>query len=84
MIADIILWGSILLVFYFFVWAVCVIAGKEDDATEEYWKEYWNMSDNNRTKEEYLERFARDYCDGDIEKAKENAIVKEVLDKLED
>ena len=42
------------------------------------------MSDWNRTPEEYLQRYARDYCNGDIEKAKEHEIVKEVLKGLED
>jgi hypothetical protein len=42
------------------------------------------MSERNRTPEEYLQRYARDYCNGDIEKAKEHEIVKEVLKGLED
>lgn len=42
------------------------------------------MSDNNRTPEEYLQRYAKMYCNGDIEKAKEHEIVKEVLKGLKD
>ena len=34
------------------------------------------MSDRERTPEEYLSCYAHDYCDGDIEAAKEHAIVK--------
>lgn len=41
------------------------------------------MSENKRSKQEYIERFANDWCEGDIERAKENAIVKEVLKQLE-
>jgi hypothetical protein len=41
------------------------------------------MSEQKRTKEEYLEAYANTYCDGDIEKAKEHAMVKEVLESLE-
>ncbi len=37
------------------------------------------MSDTNRTTEEYIQRYARDYCDGDVEVAKTHAIVKEVI-----
>jgi hypothetical protein len=42
------------------------------------------MSDWNRTPEEYLQRYAKTYCNGDIEKAKEHEIVKEVLKGLKD
>ena len=34
------------------------------------------MSDEARTIEEYVEQYARDYCGGDIEKAKEHIMVK--------
>ena len=37
------------------------------------------MSDRERTPEEYIERHARNYCNGDIEAAKEHAIVKAVV-----
>lgn len=37
------------------------------------------MSDPYRTEEEYIQRYANDYCNGDIETAKEHAIVKEVI-----
>lgn len=37
------------------------------------------MSDWNRTPEEYLERYAKTYCNGDIEEAKKHEIVREVL-----
>lgn len=39
------------------------------------------MSDRERTPEEYLERYARSYCNGDIEAAKEHAIVKAVIEE---
>ena len=42
------------------------------------------MSEEKRTKEEYIERFANDWCNGDKEKAKEQAIVKEVIKTLEE
>lgn len=37
------------------------------------------MSDPTRTPEEYIQRYARDYCGGDVEAAKEHAMVKEVV-----
>lgn len=40
------------------------------------------MSENNRTIEEYLERYARDNCNGDQEEAAKHAIVKEVRSSL--
>ena len=40
-IAWIIIGSAIALVFLFFAWALCVIAGETDDISEEYWKEYW-------------------------------------------
>lgn len=39
------------------------------------------MSDPYRTPEEYIERYANDYCNGDIEAAKEHAIVKAVIEE---
>lgn len=36
------------------------------------------MSDWNRTPEEYIERYAKAYCNGDIEEAKKHEIVREV------
>ena len=41
------------------------------------------MSDRNRTPEEYIKRHADQYHNGDIERAKKDAIVKEVLSTLE-
>ena len=37
------------------------------------------MSDPTRTLEEYIQRYANDYCNGDVEVAKSHAIVKAVL-----
>ena len=42
------------------------------------------MSENNRTIEEYIERFAKDYCNGDKAAAEEHAIVKEVEQSLQE
>ncbi len=42
------------------------------------------MSEENRTVEEYIEKFARDHCEGDKEKAKGFAIVKEVVKNLKE
>jgi len=42
------------------------------------------MSNRNRTPEEYVERYANDYCEGDQQKAMEHAIVKEVIVQLEE
>lgn len=42
------------------------------------------MSDTSRTKQEYLERYAKTYCNGDVEEAKEHEIVKEVMKGLKD
>ncbi len=40
------------------------------------------MSEQSRTKEEYLERYAKMYCSGDKEKAMQHEIVKEVMKGL--
>lgn len=40
------------------------------------------MSDRTRTPEEYIQRHADTYHNGDTERAKEDAIVKEVLPTL--
>lgn len=40
------------------------------------------MSDYNRTKQEYLERYAKMYCNGDTEEAIKHEIVKEVMKGL--
>ena len=40
------------------------------------------MSDPHRTAEEYIQRHADTYHNGDTERAKEDAIVKEVLPTL--
>ena len=42
------------------------------------------MSERNRTKEEYIQRHAEQHHNGDTERAKEDAIVKEVLPTLEE
>lgn len=39
------------------------------------------MSDTVRTVEEYISRYANDYCNGDIEAAKKHAIVKAVVEE---
>ena len=39
------------------------------------------MSDPTRTVEEYIQRYARDYCGGDVEAAKEHAIVQAVIEE---
>lgn len=41
------------------------------------------MSEENRTVEEYLERYASQYTGGDVEEAKSHAIVKAVCEALE-
>ena len=42
------------------------------------------MSESNRTKEEYLKRYADTYCEGDMDKAKTHSIVIEVLKEIEE
>ena len=42
------------------------------------------MSEQHRTKEEYTELYAHQYCDGDKEEAKEQKIVKEVCEELKE
>ena len=37
------------------------------------------MSDPTRTTEEYIQRYADDYCNGDVEEAKKHAIVQAVI-----
>ena len=41
------------------------------------------MSDRNRTSEEYIQRHADQYHNGDVERAKQDAIVKAVLEEKE-
>lgn len=41
------------------------------------------MSDRTRTPEEYIQRHVDQYHNGDIERAKEDAIVREVIPTLE-
>lgn len=41
------------------------------------------MSEQNRTREEYVELFAHDHCNDDTEVAAGQAIVQEVLPTLE-
>ena len=41
------------------------------------------MSDPTRTAEEYIERYAKQYCNGDIEAARTHAIVREVMKEKE-
>ena len=41
------------------------------------------MSEQNRSKEEYIQRYADNYCDGDVERAKKHAIVREVIREME-
>lgn len=67
--------GAIVGAFIFMlIISVCVIQERDDEG----------MSDNYRTKEEYIKRHASDYCNGDTEEAKEHAIVKEVLKEKEE
>lgn len=40
------------------------------------------MSEQHRTKEEYTERYAAQYCHGDVEVAAGHKIVKEVCEEL--
>lgn len=40
------------------------------------------MSEQHKTPQEYKERYAAQYCDGDQEKAAEHEIVKEVCKEL--
>lgn len=42
------------------------------------------MSKRNRTPQEYIERHANDYCGGDQQNAREQAIVKEVVKFLKE
>lgn len=42
------------------------------------------MSEQYRTKEEYTERYATQYCDGDCKEAAEHNIVKEVCEELKE
>ena len=37
------------------------------------------MSDTNRNIDEYIQRYADDYCNGDVEEAKTHAIVQAVI-----
>lgn len=42
------------------------------------------MSDTKRTSEEYVKHYANDYCGGDMQKAKEHAMVREVLKQIQE
>ena len=39
------------------------------------------MSDTTRTVEEYIQRHAKQYCNGDVEVAKSHAIVRAVIEE---
>ena len=49
-----------------------------------YQKEVIRMSDTVRTVEEYIQRHARQYCNGDVEAAKEHAIVKALVEEKQE
>lgn len=42
------------------------------------------MSEQHKTPQEYTERYAEQYCDGDKRKAEEHKIVKEVCEELKE
>ena len=42
------------------------------------------MSDQTRTVEEYIQRYANDYCDGDVEAAKSHAMVQAVVEEKQE
>lgn len=42
------------------------------------------MSEANKTKQEYIAKYAHDYCGDDAEQAKEHAIVKAVCEILKE
>ena len=46
------------------------------------WSRRKKMSEQKRTKNEYIERYANQYCNGDQEEAAGHAIVKEVCKTL--
>ncbi len=54
-IIDIICWIIIgvaaSLVIFFFVWALCVIAGKSDEISEECWREYIRSKEEEETEQ---------------------------------
>ena len=90
-IIDKIIWCGIgiivVAIIVFALWMCFCIARREDEIAEKRWKEYNergdSMSDRSRTREEYIKRHADQYQNGDTERAKEDAIVKEVLPTLE-
>ena len=43
-----------------------------------------NMSEHNKTKEEYIAEYAHDYCCDNKEEAKNHEIVKEVCEELKE
>lgn len=43
-----------------------------------------NMSEHNKTKEEYIAEYAHDYCCDNKEEAKAHEIVKEVCEELKE
>ena len=43
-----------------------------------------NMSEQHRTKEEYIDAYAHDYCCDNKEEAKTHEIVKEVCEELKE
>lgn len=90
-IRDIICFRSVAFVVFIMILlidVVCCLANKGYDDGE-YWNEYWhqekinnkenNMSEQNRTPEEYIERYAKQYTDDDLEEAAGHAMVKEVI-----
>ena len=81
-IRDLILWFVLVGFFGIVMYLLCISARLLDERAKQQ-NEVIKMSDRSRTKEEYIQRHADQYHNGDTERAKEDAIVKEVLPTLE-
>lgn len=71
----------------YMTWALCVMASKSDNISDEYWNEYWGKEEMQekaqKSYEAYRERFARDYKKT-LEEATECQAVKNYKSYLEE
>lgn len=88
-VVDVLCWviiGSAILFVLVMTVSLCIMAGKYDDISEEYWNEYWGkdeMQEKAQKKyEEYREKFANTYGKT-LEEATECVAVKNYKAYLE-
>ena len=82
-IRDLILWIVFAGFFGFVMYLLCRFNRFLDNMEEKQRNEVIKVSDRNRTQKEYIQRHAAQHHNGGTERAKKDAIVKDVLPTLE-